>query len=182
MNYVLGIVFAVVLIVMPQAVTTANRASKYVPKRETAKVTKLAFHDKIAPQVLVAIQNAKNAGLKTPLPSLLIAQIVHESAYGKSYLSRYHNYNGIRAKGDEPYILAYDDGAMRKFRRFNSLSESVTCAIRVMNKQRYKGIFSERSTYGQALVLQRGFYASDRKYAKKIAAKAKSLRLQKYDK
>ena len=27
-----------------------------------------------------------------------------------------------------------------------------------------------------------GFYASDRKYAEKIAAKAQSLRLQKYDK
>jgi len=179
----------VVLAIIPQSVTTATRATQYkpanVPKtHDVPRVgTKVGFHNKVALQALVAIQNAKNKGLKTPLPSLLTAQVIHESGGGTSYLVKAaNNFNGIRAKAGEPFIWAKDDGKMRKFKKYSSLSASMADAIKVMNNSRYKGLFNEQSTYGQALALQNGYYASDRKYAKKLSSIATQYSLQKYDK
>lgn len=189
MKYAIMFFLVVVLAIIPQSVTTATRATQYksanVPKtNDVPKVgTKVAFSDKVALQALVAIQNAKNKGLKTPLPSLLTAQVIHESGGGKSYLVKAaNNYNGIRAKKGEPFVWAKDDGKMRKFRKYSSLSASMADAIRIMNNNRYKGLFSERSTYGQALALQNGYYASDRKYAKKLSSVATQYKLKRYDK
>lgn len=189
MKYAITFFLVVALAIVPQRVTTATRATQHnpasVPKtHEVPKIgTKVAFSDKVALQAIVAIQNAKNKGLRTPLPSLLTAQVIHESGGGKSYLVKAaNNYNGIRAKAGEPFVWAKDDGKMRKFKRYSSLSASMADAIRVMNNNRYKGLFSEQSTYGQALVLQNGFYASDRKYAKKLVNVATQYKLQRYDK
>jgi len=189
MKYAITFFLVVALAIVPQRVTTATRATQHnpasVPKtHEVPKIgTKVAFSDKVALQAIVAIQNAKNKGLRTPLPSLLTAQVIHESGGGKSYLVKAaNNYNGIRAKAGEPFVWAKDDGKMRKFKRYSSLSASMADAIRVMNNNRYKGLFLERSTYGQALVLQNGFYASDRKYAKKLVNVATQYKLQRYDK
>ena len=189
MKYAITFFLVVVLAIVPQSVTTATRATHYkpanVPKTHNVpKVgTKLAFSDKVALQAIVAIQNAKNKGYRTPLPSLLTAQVIHESGGGKSYLVKAaNNYNGIRAKKGEPFVWAKDDGKMRKFKKYSSLSASMADAIRVMNNDRYKGLFSEQSTYGQALALQNGYYASDRRYAKKLADVATQHNLKRYDK
>lgn len=189
MKYAITFFLVVVLAIVPQSVTTATRATQYkpanVPKtHDVPKVgTKVAFSDKVALQAIVAIQNAKNKGLRTPLPSLLTAQVIHESGGGKSYLVKAaNNYNGIRAKKGEPFVWAKDDGKMRKFKKYSSLSASMADAIRVMNNNRYKGLFLERSTYGQALALQKGYYASDRRYAKKLSSVAAQYKLQRYDK
>lgn len=189
MKYAITFFLVVVLAIIPQSVTTATRATQYnpanVPKtHDVPKVgTKVAFHDKVALQALVAIQNAKNKGLKTPLPSLLTAQVIVESGGGTSYLVKAaNNYNGIRAKKGEPFVWAKDDGKMRKFKKYSSLSASMADAIRVMNNGRYDQMFNERNTYGQALALQNGFYASDRKYAKKLSSIATQYSLKRYDK
>ena len=189
MKYAIMFFLVVVLAIIPQSVTTATRATQYKPAKvpkthDVPKVgTKVAFHDKVALQALVAIQNAKNKGLKTPLPSLLTAQVIHESGGGTSYLVKAaNNYNGIRAKAGEPFIWAKDDGKMRKFKKYSSLSASMADAIKVMNNSRYKGLFNEQSTYGQALALQNGYYASDRKYAKKLSSIATQHNLKRYDK
>ena len=189
MKYAITFFLVVVLAIIPQSVTTATRATQYKPAKvpkthDVPKVgTKVAFHDKVALQALVAIQNAKNKGLKTPLPSLLTAQVIHESGGGTSYLVKAaNNYNGIRAKAGEPFIWAKDDGKMRRFKKYSSLSASMADAIRIMNNNRFKQMFNERNTYGQALALQNGFYASDRKYAKKLAEIATQHNLKRYDK
>jgi len=189
MKYVIITFLVIVLAIVPQSVTTATRATQYkpanVPKtHDVPKVgTKVAFSDKVALQAIVAIQNAKNKGYKTPLPSLLTAQVIHESGNGKSYLVKAaNNYNGIRAKKGEPFVWAKDDGKMRKFKKYSSLSASMADAIKVMNNGRYDQMFNEQSTYGQALALQNGFYASDRKYAKKLSEIVTQHDLQKYDK
>jgi flagellum-specific peptidoglycan hydrolase FlgJ len=189
MKYAITFFLVVVLAIIPQSVTTATRATRYkpanVPKtHDVPKVgTKVAFSDKVALQALIAIQNAKEKGLRTPLPSLLTAQVIHESGGGNSYLVKAaNNYNGIRAKAGEPFVWAKDDGKMRKFKKYSSLSASMADAIRVMNNSRYKGMFNEQSTYGQALALQNGFYASDRKYAKKLSSIATQHNLKRYDK
>jgi len=68
MKYAIMFFLVVVLAIIPQSVTTATRATQYnpanVPKtHDVPKVgTKVAFHDKVALQALVAIQNAKNKG------------------------------------------------------------------------------------------------------------------------
>ena len=189
MKYAIIAFLVIVLAIVPQSVTTATRATQYkpanVPKtHDVPKVgTKVAFHDKVALQALVAIQNAKNKGLKTPLPSLLTAQVIVESGNGTSDLVLLaNNYNGIRAKKGEPFVWAKDDGKMRKFKKYSSLSASMADAIKVMNNGRYDQMFNEQSTYGQALALQNGFYASDRKYAKKLSEIVTQHNLQKYDK
>jgi len=186
MKYAIMFFLVVVLAIIPQSVTTATRATQYKPAKvpKTHNVPKkVAFHDKVALQAIVAIQNAKNKGLRTPLPSLLTAQVIHESGGGKSYLVKAaNNYNGIRAKKGEPFVWAKDDGKMRKFKKYSSLSASMADAIRVMNNSRYKAMFKEQSTYGQALVLQVNFYASDRGYGKKLAKLATQYKLNRYDK
>jgi flagellum-specific peptidoglycan hydrolase FlgJ len=189
MKYAITFFLVVVLAIIPQSVTTATRATQYkpanVPKtHDMPKVgTKVAFSDKVALQALVAIQNAKEKGLRTPLPSLLTAQVIHESGGGTSYLVKAaNNYNGIRAKAGEPFIWAKDDGKMRRFKKYSSLSASMADAIRIMNNNRFKQMFNERNTYGQALALQNGFYASDRKYAKKLNEIATQYNLKRYDK
>jgi len=189
MKYAITFFLVVVLAIIPQSVTTATRATQYkpanVPKtHDMPKVgTKVAFSDKVALQALIAIQNAKEKGLRTPLPSLLTAQVIHESGNGKGYLVKAaNNFNGIRAKAGEPFVWAKDDGKMRKFKKYSSLSASMADAIRIMNNNRFKQMFNERNTYGQALALQNGFYASDRKYAKKLSSIATQYRLNRYDK
>ena len=189
MKYAITFFLVVVLAIVPQRVTTATRATQYnpanVPKTHNVPKagTKVAFSDKVALQAIVAIQNAKSKGLRTPLPSLLTAQVIHESGGGKSYLVKAaNNYNGIRAKKGEPFVWAKDDGKMRKFKKYSSLSASMADAIRVMNNSRYKAMFKEQSTYGQALVLQNNFYASDRGYGKKLAKLATQYKLNRYDK
>ena len=189
MKYAIMFFLVVVLAIIPQSVTTATRVTQYkpanVPKtHDVPKVgTKVAFSDKVALQALVAIQNAKNKGLKTPLPSLLVAQVIVESGNGESDAVKLaNNYNGIKAKGKEPSVWLKDDGKLCRFKKYSSLSASMADAIRVMNNGRYDQMFKEQSTYGQALALQNGHYASDRKYAKTLNEIATQHNLKRYDK
>jgi flagellum-specific peptidoglycan hydrolase FlgJ len=189
MKYAITFFLVVVLAIIPQSVTTATRATQYkpanVPKtNDVPKVgTKVAFHDKVALQALVAIQNAKNKGLKTPLPSFLIALVCVESGYGSSYLSKQgNNFTGVRAKNKEPFILAFDDGKMQKFRRFNSLSESITAAIIILNKPQYAPVFKEQNTYAQAVSAQMYGYCTNRRYGKLLNDVAIKYNLKRYDK
>ncbi len=159
-----------------QSVTVCNG---YVP---TPKVAHETYHDKVAKMVIVAIENAKQQGLKTPLPSVATAQLLIESRNGKSRLAtEAFNFHGIRAKKGEPYILGFDDGKWRRFRRFANMQQSIVAHIKVLNNGRYKAVFAERTPYGQALAIKQAGYATNKAYPKIIANTIRHYKLAKYD-
>lgn len=166
-------------VVSPKETKSGAKCNDYIYIPKPSKDT---YQDATARMVLVCIENAKQKGLKTPLPSIATAQLIVESNSGRSYLSqKANNFHGIRAKRGEPYILAFDDGAMRKFKRFSSKQASINEYLKLLNNYRYKNVFKELTPYGQALAIQNAGYASNPRYANIITATVKKYKLNNYD-
>ena len=128
-------------------------------------------------------------------PSLIIAQAIHESGWGKSGLAtKGKNLFGIKAgsswdgktinmrtaeyKGNSKYYINDD------FRKYNNFSESILDHGRFLNENsRYSkhGVFSVRTSSEQAKALQKAGYATDPNYAQKLINTIKSYDLTKYD-
>ena len=175
MRYAITIIIIIITTLLPTAVTTANRATAYKPKHKPAVATKpkaatkkQKFVSDLHGQVAVAIHIAKKNGYKTPLPETIIKQVLLETAHGTEYA--FNNLGGVRAKKGEPFFLGYDDGAWRKFKRYPNKVACLGDMIRIYNNPRYAQVFKERTVYGQALALQRGGYATNKRYAKLLAA------------
>ena len=175
MKYALTIIIIITIILLPNTVTTANRATAYKPKPKQKTVAaepkaatkKQKFVTDLHGQVLVAIQIAKQSGYKTPLPETIIKQVLLETGYGTKYA--HNNLGGVRAKKGEPFFLGYDDGAWRRFKRYPTKVACLGDMIRIYNSPRYKRVFNENTVYGQALALQQGGYATNKRYAKLLA-------------
>jgi len=171
MKYAIMVIFIVAGSLLPNGVTTANKATNYRPTKTdittaaTPKATKKQkFVADLHGQVAVAIQIAKQSGYKTPLPETIIKQVLLETAHGTKYA--HNNLGGVRAKKGEPYFLGFDDGAWRRFKRYPDKVACIKDMIKVYNNPRYSRVFRENTVYGQALALQQGGYATNKKYAK----------------
>jgi len=115
------------------------------------------------------------------LPSVTIAQAILESNWGRSGLSKnYYNYFGIKGHGYKNCVT-FDTkeeigGQMvtisSKFRRYNSLDESVRNYNYFLTKENTvyvkKGLLNKINYKSQALCLQQAGYATDSKYSTKI--------------
>lgn len=129
-------------------------------------------------------------------PSLIIAQAIHESGWGKSGLAtKGNNLFGIKAdsrwqgakinmrtaeytKGNKKYYINAD------FRKYGSFNESVVDHGRFLSEnQRYSkhGVFTAKTSSEQAQALQRAGYATDPNYASKLISTIKSYNLTQYD-
>jgi flagellar protein FlgJ len=112
----------------------------------------LSSKQKIANWILWMTPHAKKIGRKFGLPwQALVAQTGWETGWGKSSLaSKGFNFAGIKAVGNEPYILAktheYENGVKvyknAKFRKFKSVEDGL---------EHYGNFFIRNPRYAKAL-------------------------------
>lgn len=128
-------------------------------------------------------------------PSVVIAQAIDESGWGKSALAQKgNNLFGIKAdsrwtgakinmktaeyKGNKKYYINAD------FRKYKSFSDSVEDHGKFLSEnQRYTkhGVFTAANYAEQAKAIQRAGYATDPRYAEKVIATIKAYDLTRYD-
>lgn len=128
-------------------------------------------------------------------PSLIIAQAIHESGWGKSGLAQKgNNLFGIKAdsRWQGPKInmrtAEYKNGKKyyinADFRKYKSFSESVADHAKFLSDNpRYTkyGVFTAKTYAEQAKAIQRAGYATDPKYAEKVISTIKAYDLARFD-
>lgn len=154
------------------------------------------FINSVAPS---AIKNGKIYGL---YPSVIIAQSILESGWGKSSLSGDPNYNLFGIKAEKGYTgdyvkvpteewepdASYKDGGYfvtiyDNFRKYSSYDETFKDHANFLKKTRYTNVWIQNAaTYQDATAaLQAAGYATDPQYAIKLNSIIKSYNLTQYD-
>jgi len=115
---------------------------------------------------------AESIGNKIGVPPLFIlAQIALESGYGKSSLtSKYYNFGGIKARGNQPYITLQTTECKgnickkvpQNFRKFNTIAEGMEAQAAIYQNANFKMHLNKtKNPIQYATLLQSG----PRKYA-----------------
>lgn len=154
------------------------------------------FINSVAPS---AIKNGKTYGL---YPSVIIAQSILESGWGKSSLSGDPNHNLFGIKAEKGYTgdyvkvptqewvkdSSYKDGGYfitiyDNFRKYSSYDETFKDHANFLKKTRYTNVWIQNAvTYQDATAaLQAAGYATDPQYATKLNSLIKSYNLTQYD-
>ena len=166
--------FLITFLLLPVSTQSVTVRNGYKPAKDS-------YPDAAAKVELVAIENAKLKGQKTPPASLITSVLLHESGHGKSKLAKQaNNYFGIMAKKGEPYMLAFDDGRWKRFRKYANMQQSVQAYITLIGTK-YAPALKEKGTYWQAKKIQQLGYATDKQYPRKISNTAKQYKLYRYD-
>lgn len=136
----------------------------------------------------LAVRVAKRNDL---FPSVMIAQSILESNWGRSELSRdYNNYFGIKEvkKGDgivfetEEYVEGQSGRYMESFKKYSSKSESFNHYAKLLSTaKRYAKVKTAKDYREAAKYIQEGGYATDPNYADKIISVIEKYGLNKYD-
>lgn len=125
------------------------------------------------------------------LPSVMLAQSILESNWGRSELSReYNNYFGIKAVKKEQGIVfeteEYVDGEsgryMENFKKYSSKRESFEHYAKLLSTaKRYEKVKTAKNYKEAAKYIKEGGYATDPSYADKIISVVEKYGLNKYD-
>lgn len=125
------------------------------------------------------------------LPSVMLAQSILESNWGRSELSReYNNYFGIKAvKKDQGVVFEteeYVDGEsgryMENFKKYSSKRESFEHYAKLLSTaKRYEKVKTAKNYKEAAQYIKEGGYATDPSYADKIISVVEKYELDKYD-
>lgn len=125
------------------------------------------------------------------LPSVMLAQSILESNWGRSELSReYNNYFGIKAvKKDQGIVFEteeYVDGEsgryMENFKKYSSKRESFEHYAKLLSTaKRYEKVKTAKNYKEAAKYIKEGGYATDPSYADKIISVVEKYELDKYD-
>lgn len=125
------------------------------------------------------------------LPSVMLAQSILESNWGRSELSReYNNYFGIKAvKKDQGIVFEteeYVDGEsgryMENFKKYSSKRESFEHYAKLLSTaKRYEKVKTAKNYKEAAKYIKEGGYATDPSYADKIISVVEKYGLNKYD-
>ena len=120
--------------------------------------------------------------------SITLAQGLLESNIGESRLARENsNHFGIKCFSKtcrKGHCSNFNDDHHKDFFRiFSSVEESYTAHSRLLQKDRYKGLYKLRRTdyKGWARGLKKAGYATDPKYAEKLIRIIENLELYQYD-
>lgn len=118
--------------------------------------------------------------------SITLAQGIHESGAGKSWLAiNANNHFGIKVSSgwNGPYVLRDDDKKDDKFRKYNTVLESYEDHSQFLSKPRYRSLFALKSTdyKGWARGLKACGYATNPKYADLLIDLIESYNLTQYD-
>ncbi|MDK7376976.1 glycoside hydrolase family 73 protein [Peptoniphilus harei] len=171
----LGIVFFMGLLISS---ASEKRAQEELNYRQTY----------IAETEKLAVRVAKKYDL---LPSVMIAQSILESNWGRSELSQeYNNYFGIKAvkKDDgiafetEEYVEGQSGRYMENFKKYSSKKESFDHYGKLLSTaKRYKKVKTAKNYKEAAQFIKEGGYATDPAYAEKIISVIEKYGLEKYD-
>lgn len=125
------------------------------------------------------------------LPSVMIAQSILESNWGRSELSQeYNNYFGIKAvkKDDgiafetEEYVEGQSGRYMENFKKYSSKKESFDHYGKLLSTaKRYQKVKTAKNYKEAAQFIKEGGYATDPAYAEKIISVIEKYGLEKYD-
>lgn len=136
----------------------------------------------------VATKTAKRNGL---FPSVMLAQSVLESNWGRSELSKkYNNYFGIKEikKGEgvvyetEEYVDGESGRYLESFKKYSSKQESFEHYAKLLTKaDRYKEVKKATNYIEAAHAIMKAGYATDPKYANKIISVIEKYNLQELD-
>jgi len=118
--------------------------------------------------------------------SVTLAQGIIESADGRSTLANTaNNHFGVKGTYNGNYVLADDDRPNEKFKKYDSVGQSYEDHSKVLMAQRYRKHTAGLATddyRGWAAAIQRGGYASDKRYVSTLVSVIEGAGLQKYDK
>ena len=136
----------------------------------------------------LATRVARKHGL---FPSVMIAQSILESNWGRSELSQeYNNYFGIKAvKKDqgvvfetEEYVEGQSGRYMENFKKYSSKKESFEHYAKLLTTaKRYEKVKTAKDYKEAAKYIKEGGYATDPSYAEKIISVIERCGLDKYD-
>lgn len=142
----------------------------------------------IADTEKLAIRVAKKRGL---FPSVVMAQSILESNWGRSQLSQeYNNYFGIKTvKKDDGIVFEteeYVDGQsgryMQNFKKYSSKKDSFEHYAKLLSTaKRYEKVKTAKDYKEAARYIKEGGYATDPAYADKIISVIEKYGLDKYD-
>ncbi|WP_195852989.1 LysM peptidoglycan-binding domain-containing protein [Aerococcus sanguinicola] len=135
-----------------------------------------------------AIESWRKYGV---LPSIVAAQGIIESGWGGSDLAtKGKNLFGIKATGNEPYILMPtreetpngDIYINAKFRKYNSWADSIEDHGKFLaENSRYRSLLGEKDYVKVANILQNVGYATDSRYANSLIGVIQSYNLFAWD-
>ena len=133
---------------------------------------------------------AQAATVKYRVPtSVQLAQYGQESQYGLHMPKGSNNPFGIKAHGNQPYVLARtteEDAAghsyytMAKFRKFGSVGEAIDEHAKLLAGKRYSAAHGATSADGYADALT-GVYATDHRYGQHLKKLMNRDHLRQYD-
>lgn len=136
----------------------------------------------------IAVKTAKRNGL---FPSVMLAQSVLESNWGRSELSqKYNNYFGIKEikKGDgvvfetEEFVDGESGRYLESFKKYGSKQESFEHYAKLLTKaDRYKKVKAAKNYTEAANEIMKAGYATDPRYANKIISVIEKYNLQELD-
>lgn len=168
----------IVIIAIAAVLFLSKSKPKSMPKPTT--LTQTQFIQSIAPMV-----KAEAAKIKVPYLAM-IAQIILETNWGKSGLwAKYYNPGGIKAVAGQPFIelLTQEDAdptkndgktktVKQKFARYKTPAEGIAAYGRILTNRyfkQYAGKTNDPKQYIALLQSGKPKYASDDKYAAKVA-------------
>lgn len=140
------------------------------PKKKQLNERQAAFVNEIAPDV---VRTAKDTGV---LPSVVTAQAIHESAWGKSRIGNNlfgvkagRGWNGTaRTVGTHEYAKGKRIETKAAFRDYPSVKDSIRDHGLLLSGKRYAGVRAAKNYREAARALQNAGYATDPQYADKL--------------
>lgn len=158
--------------------------SEFAPS-DPDKLDKLSVEQYIKRYKKIAISEMK----RTRVPaSITMAQAIIESASGNSRLARQiNNHFGIKCHSrncKKGHCMNYSDDSHKDFfRKFKTPEESYIAHSAVVLKERYTSLLKGRTDYKSwANALQKGGYATGKKYAAKLIRVIETYKLYELDK
>lgn len=134
---------------------------------------------------------AKKYGMEFQMfPSIIIAQAILESDWGRSQLSREsNNLFGIKASEDDQHVVLptqeFQDGKMQTeeaaFKIYDSLDDSILDHSYFLTGQTYQAAIAAKDYQAAAKAIQNGGYATDPDYSDKLISIIKEYKLDVYD-
>lgn len=125
-------------------------------------------------------------------PSAIIAQACLESNYGKSGLSKYHNYFGLKCgskwsgssvnmKTKEEYSIGTLTEIRDNFRTYEDMESGVQGYFDFINVNRYRNLKTARSTEEYLKLIKEDGYATSSEYVKNNIKVIDKWNLREYD-
>lgn len=181
---------SIFLIIIGLAISSNQNKPTEKVEQHSTDISNKQFIKKIAP---LAKEDQKNYKISA---SITIAQAALESNWGKSKLaSKYNNLFGVKAGENPQKVSLYTDEYVngkrvhvrQNFRVYNSWEDSVRAHTQLIvngtsdQPNRYAQVRNTKNYRDAAKALQKGGYATDPEYAKKIIQLIEKHNLHKYD-